>query len=91
MAYEPKALVRVANSYVTDSVTMGAHIYGTPDLAAVVETAGYFNGARAKLTVGDVITASMGIGSTQKLKILVVTAVPATGNVTVALQTTTAG
>ncbi len=91
MAYDGKALVRTAVSYVSDTITISSSNYGTADAPATVETAGYFNGARAKLTVGDIIIASMGIGGTLKLKIYQVTAVPATGNVTIALQTVTAG
>lgn len=65
--------------------------YATDDAAATVEAAGYFNSARGRLTVGTVIIASMANAGTPVLKAYVVTAVPATGNVTIALQTTTAG
>ena len=65
--------------------------YGTDDAAATVEAAGYFNAARARLTVGSIIIASMANAGTPVVKTYVVTAVPATGNVTIALATTTAG
>ena len=65
--------------------------YSTDDAAATVEAAGYFNSARLRLTVGSIILASMVNAGTPVLKAYVVTAVPATGNVTIALQTTTAG
>lgn len=70
---------------------IGVFFYGTDDAAATVEAAGYFNSARARLTVGSIIIASMVNGNTPVLKSYVVTAVPATGNVTIALQATTAG
>lgn len=66
-------------------------LYATDDAAATVETAGYFNNARAQLAVGDVIEASMANTGTPVTKTYVATAVPASGNVTVALQTTAAG
>lgn len=65
--------------------------YATNDAAAVVEAAGYFNDARAHLTKGDVILAVMAVGSTPVLKLYVATAVPASGDVTIARLTTTAG
>ena len=66
--------------------------YATDDAAATVEAAGYFNSARTRLTVGTVIIASMANAGTPVLKAYVVTAAPqVTGNVTIALQTTTAG
>lgn len=66
--------------------------YATDDAAATVETAGYFNNARALLTVGDIILAVMAVGGgTPVLKAYTATAVPASGNVTIARQTTTAG
>lgn len=65
--------------------------YATADAAATVETAGYFNNARAQLAVGDVIIATMVATGTPVLKNYVVLTVPASGNVTIGLQTTTAG
>lgn len=66
-------------------------LYATDDAAATVETAGYFNNARGLLSKGDIISATMVNGGTPVLKQYVATAVPATGNVTVVLQATTAG
>lgn len=66
--------------------------YRTDDSAATVETAGYFNGVRGQLAVGDVIVATMAIaGGTPVLKHYVALTVPTSGNVTIGLQTTTAG
>lgn len=70
---------------------LSSHEYRTADAAATVETAGYFNGARTRLQVGDVITAIVGVGATMKGKHYVVTAVPVTGDVTIGLFATTAG
>lgn len=65
--------------------------YATDDAAATVETAGYFNNARSLLSVGDFIAAVCAASGTPVLKNYVVLTVPATGNVTIGLATTTAG
>jgi hypothetical protein len=60
--------------------------YRTEDAAATVDTAGYFNGARAMLTAGDVIM-RLTVNSTgvpQTVGLHLVNDVPATGNVDVA-------
>lgn len=54
--------------------------YATADAFATVATAGYFNGARAQLAVGDIIEVSC---ASNKGGLYSVTAVPASGNVTV--------
>lgn len=97
MSLSTKSLVRIAQ--VTVGSTAGAAqgkqaskwFYATDDAAATVETAGYFNNARAQLAVGDIIEATMVNGGTPVTKTYVATAVPASGNVTVVLQATTAG
>lgn len=97
MSYCAKALHRVSQSMVGSTTgTAKSNLisdwrYGTDDAAATVETAGYFNAERAALKAGDTIRASMALGGTPVFKIYVVTAAPATGNVTIALQATTAG
>lgn len=58
--------------------------YATNDLKAVVIAPGYFNEARADLTVGSVIRAEVDCGGTQTHVRMRVTAVPSSGNVTVA-------
>lgn len=93
MALNTRSLVRLAQA--PQGTVAGASgtpqhtawIYGTLDPAATVEAAGYFNGVRAQLTVGDTILASCS-ASTKVLRVLTV---PAAGNVTVGLLTTTAG
>lgn len=74
----------------TDSVKY-SYGYVTADTAATVEVAGYFNAMATTLTVGDIISAVMnaGVGATPVYKEYVVTAI--TPNVTLALQTGTAG
>lgn len=66
--------------------------YATGDAVATVTTAGYFNAARDKLSVNDVIEAlcvADGVGDRVSV---IVTAVPAApGNVTVAVNTDAAG
>lgn len=97
MALCLKSLIKVAQIVVggTDgnptSPTIYDMRYATNDAAATVETAGYWNGARALLTVGSQITATMAAGGTPVLKTYVVTVVPATGNVVAVLQATAAG
>lgn len=64
--------------------------YATPDALAAVVTAGYFNDARSQLRVGDVIEVAAGIGGTPATDTYTVTAVPATGNVTIGVEAGTA-
>ena len=73
------------------------YAYKTADAAATVEVAGYFNGFLLggvnPLNPGDVIQAVMAIGGTPVLKnyVVLTNAVATGGNVTIGLQTTTAG
>jgi hypothetical protein len=48
--------------------------YTTPDAAATVDTAGYFNGASEMLRVGDLILANVDTGGTIKAGIFFVNA-----------------
>jgi hypothetical protein len=62
--------------------------YATPDAVATVIAAGYFNDARTKLKVNDVIDAVCVVGGVGDRVSLLVTAAPqVTGNVTVAVNT----
>lgn len=65
--------------------------YATPDAVATVIAAGYFNGAREKLAVGDTIDATCVLGGTPDRVSVLVTAVPATADVTVAVNTDATG
>lgn len=98
MALSLKSLSRIGQQAAVGSAAgapqaqqVGMLIYATDDAAATVEAAGYFNAARAFLRKGDIILATMVNGGTPVAKTYVATAVPATGNVTIALQTATAG
>ncbi len=97
MAYAEKCLHRITQAPVgattgsAKQAQISKWLYGTDDAAAVVETAGYFNSARSLLSVGDQIEASMAVASSAVSKDYVVTAVPASGNVTIALKASTAG
>lgn len=98
MAYSPRSIARVAIQVPVDSAAgasqaqqCGLFFFATDKAAATVETAGFFNDSRAFVRKGDVIIASMANGGTPVVKTYVVTAVPLTGNVTIALQTATAG
>jgi hypothetical protein len=64
--------------------------YITADTPTVVEGAGYFNGAAARMPKGTVVTAVMTTGGTPVMKNYVVTANTGAA-VTVAMQKTTAG
>lgn len=98
MSFTPRALVRQATQAPVGSAAgapqeqqVSLFLYATDDAAATVETAGYFNLARATLKKGDAIDAVMVHSGSVVRKAYVATAVPATGNVTVALAGTTAG
>lgn len=91
MAFSERALIRTGSVPYATNAAVSTYRYGTPDAAAAVETAGYLNPARGRLVVGDAILATVGIGGAIKLKAYLVTAVPATGDVTVGLMTTAAG
>ena len=64
--------------------------YRTEDAAAAVDTAGYFNGARALLAPGDIIhrVTVNASGVVQSAGTHIVMTVPATGNVDVANEQT---
>lgn len=60
------------------------HVCVTNDARADTIAAGYFNSSRAKLVLGDSIQIHSDMGGTPKLSMVIVTASPASGNVTVA-------
>jgi len=95
MAYNDKALSRqsvgAAHEVGVGNATSEWR-YNTADVPVVVETAGYWNGARSRLVKGDVISAVMTItGATPIHKRYVILTVPATGNITFAVQSTALG
>lgn len=92
MAFEPRSLCLFNSTpYGSAGKRVDWMAYATPDAVATVVAAGYFNNARAKLRVNTVIEAlcvADGVGDRVSLT---VTAVPAAGNVTVAVNTDASG
>lgn len=90
MAFNSKALCRMGESFVGATNVKSCFFYATSDAAAAVAAAGYFNNARDKLRVGDVIIASLDTGGAPDARTYVVASVPASGDVTVTLGKATA-
>jgi hypothetical protein len=92
MAFNARSLCLFNSTpYGAASKTVNWYGYGTPDAAATVVAAGYFNGARDKLKVNDVIMAMTVADGVGDLLVLKATAVPASGDVTVAVNSEAAG
>lgn len=88
MAFKPRSLVLLSSSpHTQDTPSQKIHHYATADAAATVTTAGYFNDARYKLSVNDLIICMCVVGGTGVLVYAKVTAAPAAGNVTVTSNT----
>lgn len=81
--FAARSLALFASSVVTPLKQVSWYTYATPDANATVLAAGYFNNAREKLKVNDVILCVSVANGVGVLNALTVTAVPATGNVTV--------
>lgn len=64
---------------------IGFKFHATDDTKTEVTTAGYFNNVRADLSVGTIIAVVADLDGTPKFMFLRCTAVPASGNVTVAV------
>lgn len=97
MAFEPRSLA-LFNSCpygpggAVPAKNINFYNYATADAAATVTTAGYFNAARDKLELNDLIGAMCVADGTGDFVTLRVTAVPAApGNVTVAADTGAVG
>jgi hypothetical protein len=91
MAHNPRSLSRIASSGYGDSASCSLFFYRTLDPVATVLTAGYFNASRSQLNVGDQIQVTADTGASLEAEILLVTAVPGTGNITVASILPSAG
>jgi hypothetical protein len=96
MAYNPRSLVLFASCPIaatagTDQSTCKFFVYADADAAATILAAGYFNADRDKLKVNDVIIIMSVATGTGDLLIVKVTAAPATGNVTVAVNSEASG
>jgi hypothetical protein len=90
MAFDKKALVRFAESFMGANDVKSLYFYATNDAAAVVAAAGYFNDARTRLSPGDVIICSLDVDGTRDTRNYTMNAVPSSGNVTTTLGTATA-
>lgn len=85
MAFDVQKLAPVGNTAARGRAPVG-FTYITSDAVSAVIAAGYFNSARGKLAVNDVVwarCASSSAASAANNRKLCVTAVPDTGNVTV--------
>lgn len=91
MAFNIRSLALYFSAPYDTNKQVNFYKYATKDAAATVTTAGYFNDARSKLKVNDVIECMAVAGGTGDHLVLRVTAAPATGNVTVAADTAAAG
>ncbi len=92
MAFKAQSLVLDTSVPHTSDVAPVSFLkYATPDAVATVIAAGYFNNARAKLAVNDQIDAvCVATGVADRIS-MSVTAVPASGNITVAINTDASG
>lgn len=91
MAHAVKALSRFATSDLGRTNQTNSYVYSTNDTLAEMLAAGYFNASRKTLKAGDVILAVADKDGTASHAILLVTASPATGDVTVSAQSTVLG
>lgn len=91
MAHSKRALNRIGSSMSAAGVAVSLFLLASDDDAATVLTAGYLNDNRAELAVNDVIIIMAVAGGTGDMLIVKVTAVPATGNVTIAVNSEASG
>lgn len=91
MAHAVKALSRFATSDLGRTNQTNTYVYSTNETLAEMLAAGYFNASRKTLKAGDVILAVADKGGTASHAILLITAVPDTGNVTVSAQSAVLG
>jgi len=91
MSFKIRHLGLIRTAPFGTNLHVGFYTYATVDLAATVLADGYFNDAREKLNVNDVIDCVCAAdGTGERVKVLV-TAAPATGNVTVDVNTDASG
>jgi hypothetical protein len=94
MALNKRAVVQAHSiPYANDTPPCNIYEYATPDAVATVIAAGYFNGLRddGRIRVNDIIGSQCAMGGVADYVRLIFTAVPATGNVTVAVNTGASG
>jgi hypothetical protein len=88
MALKIRSLVLLSSSpHTADSASGKVWWYTSADAAATVVAAGYFNDARGKLSVNDLIICMCVVGGTGVPVFVKPTAVPSSGNVTVTSNT----
>lgn len=86
-----RSLIRRATVPIVPGTKVNRYDYASTSALATILAAGYFNFARAYLQVGDVIDVIAGHGGAEDLATVQVTAVPASGNVTVSTDVETEG
>jgi hypothetical protein len=91
MAHDTRRLRRYSSVPMSGGRNIGFFNYATDNTAAETVAAGYFNDSRAALTVGSIIDAVVDVDGTPDNIRVRVTAVPASGNVTVAYDGVAAG
>lgn len=92
MALEKRSLCMAGSvPYANSLGRIAWYRYVSADAVATVIAAGYFNTVRDKLAVGDTIDATCVLGGTADRVSVLVTAAPASGNVTVAVNTDATG
>lgn len=74
-----------------DAGSINIWAYATTDAAATVLAAGYFNDLRFRLSVNGIMIIMAVAGGVGDMLIVKVTAVPATGDVTVAVNSEASG
>ncbi|WP_377299627.1 hypothetical protein [Rhizobium sp. SGZ-381] len=83
MAHQPTQLRRSNSITLTGNVKVHFFDYATNHTKAETIAAGYFNDSRAALSVSSIIDAVIDVDGTPAYVKMRVTAVPASGNVTV--------
>lgn len=91
MAHNPRGLNRIGSSTSAAGVTVSIFLLATDDAAATVLAAGALNDNRSELKVNDIIIIMAVAGGTGDMLIVKVTAVPASGNVTIAVNSEASG
>lgn len=94
MALNKRAFVQAHSiPYAVDTPPLTISAYATTDAVATVIAAGYFNGLRddGTIRVNDVVECNCVMGGVADYVRLIFTAVPATGNVTTAVNTGASG
>lgn len=86
MAHDPRALQRISTNLMANGRKVHHFTYASDHTKAEIVTAGYFNASRPALTPGSLIQAVADLDGTPNALLIRVATVPATGDVTVALD-----